>query len=156
MDIRKGETLSSDDVRSASDGRTIPLDALDIPPPELDIEPVPAMGGTAFDLEKFMEEKVTIHIPMSAVEGDLQFVEPKVNGVSAVIPRNRNVIVKRKFVEVLLRAKRSDYTQQVNAQDAANIRTELEESVALAVPVNIIHDTPRGLKWAMAILQSPA
>ena len=155
-DVRKSEMLSSDEVRSVSDGREIPVEALETPPGEIELCTVADTAHPDFPLEKFMEEKVTINVHSSSIEGDLPFVEPRVNGASAIIPRGRNVIVKRKFVEALANAKQSSYAQRVVNVDQANIQTPLEEQVALAFGFTLVNDTEQGRRWLSDLLKRAA
>lgn len=155
-DVRESRMVSSDDVRSASDGVERPIDALEHGTPEIEIGSVLDTARADFDLDRFMEEKVTILVPMAKEEGELAFVEPKVNGVSAIIPRGRKVIVKRKFVEALANAKQSTYNQSVVNVDQANIETPLIEQVSLAFGFTVLDDTPRGVKWIEGLLQRAA
>lgn len=155
-DTRQSSMVSSDDVRSVSDGVQRPIEALEEGTPEIEIGDVLDTAREGFPLDRFMEEKVTIIVPASNVEGDLAFVEPRVNGVSAIIPRGKKVIVKRKFVEALANAKQSTYSQSVVNVDQANIETPLTEQVALAFGFTVLDDTPRGVRWIEGLLRRAA
>lgn len=155
-DVRKGSVISSDDIRPAGDGRQIPITALETPPPDIEVPSVAETQAPRFNLDAFMEEKVTIHIPRSNIEGELTHAEVGCNGQKCVIPRGQNVIIKRKYLEILLRGKQSNYTQRVVQADAQNIETPLDEAVGLTYPLNIIDDTMQGKRWAQDILAQPA
>ena len=158
LDVRKSSLMSTDEVRAAGSGREIPIDALETPPPDPDIELVTLarISQPDFDLQAFMEEKVTINVHKSNIEGDLAFCEPIVNGSSALIPRGRNVIVKRKFVEALANAKQAVYAQRVMQMDQQNIETPLEEQIALFYGFTLVNDTPRGRSWLNEVLAKAA
>lgn len=155
-DLRKSTMVSSDDTRSVSDGRSIPIEALETPPDEIELVTLQDTAHPDFPLDAFMEEKVIINVYASNIEGELPFVEPRVNGASAIIPRGRNVIVKRKFVEALANAKMSTYAQKVVNVDQANIETPLDEQVALAFGFNVIQDTERGKRWVSELFRRAA
>ncbi len=155
-DVRKSAKLSTDEVRSVSDGLDRPIEALESGTPEIEISSVLDTARPNFDLEQFMEEKVTIIVSSTDKEGELGFVEPKVNGVSAIIPRERKVIVKRKFVEALANAKQSMYDQRVLNVDQQNIETPLTEHVALVCGFTVLEDTPRGVRWLEGLLRRAA
>jgi len=155
-DLRKSQMLSTDEVRSVSHGRDVPIDALDTSTPEIELPTLAEVASPNFDSARFMEEKVTINVHKSNVEGELTHVEPKVNGQSVLIPRGMNVIVKRKFVEALANAKQSNYMQEVLNVDQQNIQTPLNEQVALTYPFTLVQDSQRGREWLTEILNRPA
>mgnify|MGYP000899160503 CR=1 FL=1 len=144
--VRKSEILSTMDQAVPTDGRSLPLDALDMPPPQPELEVVNRLSKDDAAFEKFMEELVLIHVPQTGIEGDLPIVEVGVNGRKVLIPRGVTVRVKRKYVEVLLRAVQSHYRQTLS-QDLNGIQTDLVESASQTYPVSLVDDTPTGKKW---------
>lgn len=146
-DVRQGAMLSSEEVTPTGHGQEIPLEALHTPPPEIEVPGIASLQDDTLALERFMEEKVTIQVHVSNDEGELPYVEPKVNGAGCVIPRGRTVIVKRKFVEALANAKQTNYHQQVVTPDSQTIETALVANVGLIYPFTLIDDTQKGKAW---------
>lgn len=102
----------------------------------------------------FMEEMVTILIPIGAnPEAEEEFIDVGNNGVRQFIKRGEEQQVKRKFVEVLARAKREkistpEFTDANGARSTKLIRTP-----ALIHGFQVIEDkNPNGHTWLRRIL----
>lgn len=154
--IQSNKIVASEDNPVAGGDREIPLEALHAPMSESGVAVEVRFDQDDVERERFMQEIVVINIPESPSEGELSMAQAGVNGQLIYIPRGRNVKVKRMFVEALLNAKTSVYTQQVRSMDTNNIETPLIEAVGLAYPIQIVDDTPRGKKWAAAKMQQRA
>lgn len=101
----------------------------------------------------FMEEKLLIIVHESPNEEELNVVTPMVNGMSQPIVRGWPTIVKRKYVEVLARAKETKYTQ---VQTDANRPDSLEmvPRTVLAWPFSVERDdNPNGRAWLREIIK---
>lgn len=113
------------------------------------------IGDHAAEL-KFMEEKVIIRIHPSVEPYPEDPVMVGVNGSRVYIPRNKNCIVRRKYVERLARAKVEKFTQDVRSP-IPEVMNKLTREPAQKYPFSVIRDdNPRGADWLMQILQEPA
>lgn len=65
------------------------------------------MNGDAVDMEKFMNEKLTVMVHDSTDPNDTDYVLVAVNGVNQYFRRGHPQSVRRCFVERLARAKRT-------------------------------------------------
>ncbi len=137
--------------------------ALDIPTtgpariePESDLEvidrPVP---NTKLELLKFMEEPVTVIVDKSANKTDSPIVEVWNGGIRQVFVRGMKQTVKRKFIEVLARAREIHFDEQVyvdkGTHEAVN---RMIPMIGLRYPFRVIEDgNPNGAAWLENLLQ---
>lgn len=117
----------------------------------IEIEPITGSLRTdVADLNQFMEETVVIRILESDKPGALQVITPNVNGINQPIVRNRDVPVKRKYVEALLRSHTINYEQRTqNPSEPANI--QMLAKPVTDYPFEVVEDTPKGRSWIKAI-----
>jgi len=102
----------------------------------------------------FMEELVCIEIPKGRdAKNEEQFIDVGNNGVRQFIERGKAQWVKRKFVEVLARAKREEITTP-EFTDATGARaTRIDRTPALIHNFMLIEDkNPNGRAWLSRIL----
>lgn len=105
------------------------------------------------ELEAFMNEEVTILVAESADENDPAMVDVGVNGRRQFIMRGMEQRVRRKFVEVLARAKRADYDQVTLDPRDGEAVNRLRRRNALRYPFQIIEDrNPNGRAWLRGVL----
>ena len=110
------------------------------------------MPKEAFEMEAFMNEPVTIIVNPSQDPDDPKLVQVGVNGVNQFMPRGEPITVKRKYVEVLARAKRTDFQQTLDERlgEAMNFMRAMH---SLRYPFSVIEDrNPKGGAWLMAVL----
>lgn len=109
---------------------------------------------SAAELEKFMNEKLTIIVHETDSPGALEVICPQVNGVNQPIVRGDKAIVKRKYVEVLARSMITTQHQRVrDLNDPSSIETR-GKSVR-SYPFTVLHDpNPNGEPWLMSIIES--
>jgi len=107
------------------------------------------------ELEKFMNDIITIIVHESSEEGSLDIATPQVNGLNQPIIRGVESKVKRKYVEALARNRITKYVQRV--QDPSKPENiQMVEKTTLACPFAVLHDPhPNGRKWLEAILNTP-
>lgn len=152
---RRGRPPKSFDVAGESREETtmVPPDG-DIDRPDIRVERESLKSGRA-EMLKFMEEPIEIEIYESPDENAERFVFCSVNGEGAgppkfggYLPRGVPVTVKRKHVEVLVRAKRvSVRTDEVRGHDGAR-STALRRKSGQAYPFRVLRDdNPRGAAW---------
>lgn len=117
---------------------------------------------------KFSEDPVTIRISPSAEKNAPRSYLSSVNGKGAEVwvnghwiefnqgylPVGRTITVKRKYVEVLLRAK-ADSVETVHSNPGAEvIENRLRTSTSQVAAISILKDdNPRGAAWAEALIR---
>lgn len=110
------------------------------------------MPKEAFEMEAFMNEPVTIIVNPSQDPEDPKLVQVGVNGVNQFIPRGEPFTVKRKYVEVLARAKRTDFQQTLDER-LGEAMNQLRSMHSLRYPFSVIEDRNRnGGAWLTAVL----
>jgi len=114
------------------------------------------VNQTQIELEAFMNELVTIRVPVSGNKEDNPVPVPSVNGVNQPIILGVNMKVKRKYVEALAHS-RIDVVEQA---DAATQNTTVEginvhSTTALTHNFSTIGDTEKGQAWLTELLAQP-
>jgi hypothetical protein len=112
---------------------------------EVEIESVTNMAH-AEELA-FMEERVAAMITESANPNDLPIEDVYCNGVVQRFIRGQYQPVKRKFVEVLLRAKQDRYETVEYTMPSGEKSTKLVKTTAPRYIVNVNNDSPKGQAW---------
>lgn len=111
------------------------------------------MPRDAIDAEAFMQEPVTIIVNPSQDPDDPMLVQVAVNGINQFMPRGEPITVKRKFVEVLARAKRTDFAQQLDERLGEAKFNLLRTMHSLKYPFSVLEDhNPRGRAWLTGVL----
>lgn len=127
-------------------------------PAAFDQEPIQVVDGPAAmakaDELAFMEEMVTIEVHESTDPNAENPVQVGINGRMVYIPRGVTVMVRRKYVERLARAKMESYKQALTEADPVKFNT-LAQRVALTYGFVVHKDTPRGVDWLRHILAQP-
>lgn len=104
------------------------------------------------ELEKFMHEPVTVVVLSSGDEDEVDMVPVGVNGVTQYFRRNVAQVVKRKFVERLARAKKTNYSQNIDDR-LGEAMNRLTRHPSLQYPFTVIQDSnPKGPAWLRGIL----
>lgn len=114
---------------------------------------------------KFMEEAVTIRLEQSS-EKNAATVQPAwVDGKGAEVfingrwypitylPIGQTLITKRKYLEVLLRAKFTRIETKHDDATVDNPQNRVIRHTSSVVPVTIVKDTELGAEWAREILR---
>jgi len=97
--------------------------------------------------EAFMNEILTVVVQSSGDENDADIVQVGVNGVTQFFKRDVAQQVKRKYVGVLARAKKTDYQQKLDDRLGESMNT-LSKRRMLKYPFQVIHDpNPKGPEW---------
>lgn len=110
------------------------------------------MPKEAFAMEAFMNEPVTVIINPSQDPDDPKLVQVGVNGVNQFMPRGEPITVKRKYVEVLARAKRTDFQQTLDER-LGEAMNHLRSMHSLRFPFSVLEDrNPNGGAWLMGVL----
>lgn len=126
--------------------------------PGFDVEPIevvdgPKAGSYADELA-FNEEVLTIVVHNDANPKEQENpVFVSVNGRNCFIPRGPHCLIKRKYVEVLLRAQADSVQQNVYATEEREFN-KLTIVPTQRYPISIINDpNPRGPDWARKICE---
>lgn len=136
------EYLGDEEVRTVGEiGGHAGIDVVDKPLPK-----------EAFEMEAFMNEPVTIVINPPQDPDEPMLVQVGVNGVNQFIPRGEPIAVKRKYVEVLARAKRTDFKQTLDDR-LGEAMNHLRSMHSLRFPFSVIRDpNPNGGAWLTGVL----
>lgn len=136
--------------------KTIPADGPARIESESEIEVIERpVRNPKLELLKFMEEPVTVVVHKTADKVADPVVEVWNGGVRQMFIRGHKQVVKRKFVEVLARARDLKYEQEVHVDkstgDAVNRMIPVE---GLKYPFDIVEDkNPEGRAWIQSLLQ---
>lgn len=114
--------------------------------------PVPNLKDA--EMEAFMNEPVMVTVMSSGKDNEHKFVHVAVNGVTQMFQRDVPIVVKRKYVERLARAKETGYEQTLDHTkgEAMNMLTA-NKSLRYPFQVNR-DDNPRGAAWLRSVLAS--
>jgi hypothetical protein len=109
------------------------------------------------DALAFMEEKVTVMLHEDTDPNAENPVQVACNGINQFFFRGQPQDVKRKYVEILARAKRTRVaTPEVT--DGSGARTNaIRQSSSIRYPFQVVFDpNPKGPAWLKAVMQEPA
>lgn len=108
--------------------------------------------------EKFMNERVVIHIEQGTQAGDPVFVELGHNGVNQFVKRGENQTVKRKFLYSALMAKKVNMNCTFGKDGSGNEFNRLTPSVSTAYRALLVSDpNPQGgAKWVQNVMAESA
>lgn len=106
------------------------------------------------EMEAFMNEPVMVTVMSSGRDNETPYVMVGVNGVTQMFKRDVPIVVKRKYVERLARAKETGYDQTVDERIGERMNS-LQSRNSLRYPFTVNRDdNPRGSAWLRAILAS--
>lgn len=111
------------------------------------------LGTDYADALAFMEEKVTVMIHESSDVNDENPVQLACNGVNQFFFRGQEQDVKRKYVEILARAKRSRISTP-EITDGSGARTNaIRKATSLRYPFSVLYDAnPKGPSWLKSVM----
>jgi len=120
----------------------------------IEVEPVPAFGAADKAARlAFMEEKVDVMVHESADPNAEPIVETWCNGVAQRFVRGQVQTVKRKYVEILARAKKTGVMTKADVDRAGNADTRISKHTALKYPFSVVHDpNPKGAVWLKSVM----
>lgn len=125
------------------------LESLD--PPEIVVTDRPIDKSKAGMLA-FMEEELVVQVHETTDVTDDPVPCVTNDGVNQFFIRGQEQTVKRKFVEVLARAKKTTYTQQLAKDSAGNDFYRNVPHTVPRYPFTVMHDpNPRGAAWLKAL-----
>ena len=101
-----------------------------------------------------MNEPVMVTVMSSGKDNEPIFVQTSVNGITQIFKRDVPIVVKRKYVERLARAKETGISQTVDAALGESMN-KLTQSHSMRYPFSVNRDdNPRGGAWLRAVLAS--
>ena len=104
-------------------------------------------------LEAFMNEPVEVFLYEPMREGEEHIVATWVNGVSQYIIRGRPQTIKRKYVEVLARARKVHVSAKGFKTPDGDAKNQISIVSGLQYPFNVLSDpNPKGPAWLKQIL----
>ena len=105
------------------------------------------------ELEQFMNEEVEVLVYEPFEEGQEQVVQLGVNGVNQFVVRGIPQTLKRKYVEVLARAKKQGVTARGYKAPDGEAKNDVRITTGLQYPFQILNDPNRnGPAWLRKIL----
>lgn len=122
---------------------------------DLELEVVGSIKFAEFaDHLKFNEEWLIITVHESTEIGVEDPLPLSINGSTVLIPRGKPTLVRRKYVELLMRMKPQNVTTRIDRSDPDNIKNIIEKRSALRHPFSIIRDdNPRSAEWIKRVMQ---
>lgn len=106
------------------------------------------------ELEAFMNEPVMVTVLSAGKDNEAPYVQVAVNGVLQMFRRDVPIVVKRKYVERLARAKETSYDQNLDERQGERMNV-LQQIKSLRYPFQVNRDdNPRGAAWLRAVLAS--
>lgn len=138
------------EILMSSHGATIDM-------PESEIEVAPAIESNYANDLAFAEQKVEVVVHESTDPNAEPIVEVFNNGVRQNFIRGQAIFVKRKFVEVLARAKATGIQTQEYADNVGDRGVRILRHTALKYPFSVMQDpSPKGSAWLKGILAEAA
>lgn len=111
------------------------------------------------DALQFGEDNIELMIQPSSEENAPTVIDVYVNGEAKYIPVGQRVTLKRKFVEVLLRAKPISVNtiHDSHTSGKAWIDNKLIRNARAKYPMSILHDpSPKGEEWLRNVMYEAA
>jgi hypothetical protein len=104
------------------------------------------------ELEAFMNEPVMVTVLSGGKDNEAPYVQVGVNGTIQMFKRDTPIVVKRKYVERLARAKETGYDQTVDDRLGERMNL-LHNRHSLRYPFQVNRDdNPRGAAWLRSVL----
>lgn len=104
------------------------------------------------ELEAFMNEPVMVTVLSGGKDNEAPYVQVSVNGILQMFRRDTPIVVKRKYVERLARAKETGYDQTVDDRLGERMN-QLQTRNSLRYPFQVNRDdNPRGAAWLRGVL----
>ena len=121
---------------------------------ETSIETVPGPNlGNVTELEKFMQEPIEVLVYEPFETGQENVVRTAVNGKNQFIVRGIPQMVKRKYIEVLARARKVNVSADGFKDPNGEAKNVVRITSGLQFPFQVISDpNPKGPAWLRQIL----
>lgn len=128
----------------------------DIVRPEIEIVTSPIKDDYAAQLA-FNEERVEVVVHESTNPNDQELFDVYCNGVPQWFKRGQVQTVRRKYVEILARARQTSIATKTSAQGGYNDEAvnRIDKHTAVRYPFTVVHDqNPKGREWLKSVLAS--
>lgn len=122
---------------------------------ESEIVPVSATGLDDYAAQlAFMEEPVDVMVHETTDPNEQMLVDVYCNGIPQRFIRGQVQTVKRKYVEILARAKQTSISTKTVTTDS-DVINRIDKHTALRYPFSVVRDSnPRGAAWLKSVLAS--
>ena len=158
--VMPAKTVSSEDFKVGQDKHldmptTGPLAGMVRSDLEIDIVDGPSLGNYAAELA-FNEEPVDVVVHESTDKNEQMLVDVYCNGVPQRFIRGQQQTVKRKFVEILARARQTSISTTTAAQGQdGEVVNRVNKYTAVRYPFSVVYDpSPKGRDWLKKVLAS--
>lgn len=158
--VMPAKTISSEDFKVGQDkvldmptsGPLADMVRTDL---EIDIVDGPSLGEYAAELA-FNEEPVDVVVHESTDKNEQMLVDVYCNGVPQRFIRGETQKVKRKFVEILARARQTSISTTTAAQGQdGEVVNRINKHTAVRYPFSVVYDpNPKGRDWLKRVLAS--
>lgn len=110
-------------------------------------------GKSVAEHEAFMQDVLSIVVQSSGNDNETRMVYVSVNGRPIMLPRDEPVQVKRSYVEVLARCKKTDFDQKIDERLGEGMNNVFPRH-SLKHPFTVVSDPAgvRGHEWLRGIL----
>lgn len=156
ISIRKGYEAGQDGLGAehVAEAKEVGGESIIVEPPQRGLDD-PNFIDKA-EHEKFMHERVRVHISEARDKFDDPSFIVAVNGRQEVFFRNQEKTVKRMFVEGLARARPVHYGNEETRDSQGVMSYRWPAKRALRYPFSVIEDpNPRGREWLSNIMREP-
>lgn len=152
MAIKKYDDAATDEVKSESTILSADGD-VDVKADLAEKTPEQIMKDGYAEALKFNEEIIEVMVHESADKNASMIVETWVNGVPQRFIRGVPIKCKRKYVEVLARAKNIGITTDAGRKDSGEAYTNIRRTSALMYPFSVLSDeNPKGRAWLKSLI----
>jgi hypothetical protein len=115
------------------------------------------LSQSALDAAAFFEELVEVEISSSDRQGAEPVIQLQCNGVNQFLYRGVPQSIKRKFVEILARAKSENISTPEFMDGNGNRSTRVVKSQGLRYPFRVLRDdNPNGRVWLESVMRQGA
>lgn len=152
--IRPSVDTMMEEVAQGAPRKTVAPESAELEP--FMVEPVERpLNQEKLDELVFMEEPIKVLVHESTNQTDVKVPEVWNGGQRQFWIRGVEKVVKRKFVEVLARMKKTVYSQRKVKDDEGIEDYENIPHTALQYPFVVIDDSERGKAWLKRVLREP-
>jgi hypothetical protein len=154
----KKSIISTDDLEAVSKASTPPELQGEVEIEDIQIVPIERMAAKVA-AEKFMNEKIVIHIEPGDQANDPVFVELGHNGTTQMVKRGTDQVVKRKFLYSALMAKQVRLNVAFGKDASGNEFNRDTRSVSTAYRARLVEDPNNregGSRWVQRVMAESA
>ena len=151
------KVIGTDDIATQAASQTITEFGDGFAVTRDDIEIVPAnMAQSKAEEAKFMEEFVVINIQADDDPNAAEFLYSGHNGINQWIHRGTDQRIRRKYLYSLLSGKKTQYACSFGKDNSGNEFNRMSAKSNTTYRLNVVQDTPRGMKAFAEWMRNPA